>query len=699
MKGFHATMIKDAKNIIDYWYLTEFFTQEEFPRDSRENQKAIISLLQNQNREKEKKVHSFSLFHDFPPEMEITDILSHDMKMYKHHPITSNVLHLCIGKMKREIFTTKLYEVLELKDERVEQDYSEICLLGLQLDADGMYIPESFNISPFIWGVYRCYQSKQLNDSVLSAKEYEKTIADIEECINKDKPLKIVDIEEIFFKTYDKMIEPLQSIECERIASGCIIYHRYDTQKTFDSTDDKQNDYSNLRKGFYAKDLKLINNALSEASNSFLKYIVGLSREQIGDTIAPKRVDIRVDKFELEYWLRATFAPLGKWPSKYAPGLMQQVAINIYGTDNQQDDTIFSVNGPPGTGKTTLLKEIVASNVVNRAIYMCEHYLHADDAFIENIFTGGDNNGSYDKYTKYYYSFRDKNFTDYGMLVSSCNNAAVENITKELPDGENLLDSISLDLENEDMQEGFKTIRELFDANLSKDEETYILFNDENKRESTSLKDVYFTYLAQQLLNNEKAWGLISAPLGKNSNIKSYCYNVLTPLRNSFYSNEKIKIRDANYQKAKEVFLKQLDTVKRLRNEMIKYSEMSLRATEFEENKKNDIKELEQKKNDLNNKYYLEKQLLGKLREKEKESLHKVHLDENNLSHYKNIEAVFKYKELELEKKFEDLCNNLIKKEDNLNIFEKIFFKYLKSEKTRQIREMRFKRDELILNI
>lgn len=78
---------------------------------------------------------------------------------------------------------------------------------------------------------------------------------------------------------------------------------------------------------------------------------------------------------------------LGKWPSRYNPALMQQIAINIANVNSNNDtdidaQTIFSVNGPPGTGKTTLLKEVIVDNIVNRAMRLTE-YRSADDAFTE----------------------------------------------------------------------------------------------------------------------------------------------------------------------------------------------------------------------------------------------------------------------------------------------------------------------------
>lgn len=61
-----------------------------------------------------------------------------------------------------------------------------------------------------------------------------------------------------------------------------------------------------------------------------------------------ERVQIDTDVTQMQNWLKADTFPLGAWPSQYSPSLMQQLGINIATCGKQ---TIFSVNGPPGTGK------------------------------------------------------------------------------------------------------------------------------------------------------------------------------------------------------------------------------------------------------------------------------------------------------------------------------------------------------------
>lgn len=53
---------------------------------------------------------------------------------------------------------------------------------------------------------------------------------------------------------------------------------------------------------------------------------------------------------------------------------MQQVAVNLsIGFDNNQ---IRSVNGPPGTGKTTLLKDIFAELIVEQSYEIAKNSLN-----------------------------------------------------------------------------------------------------------------------------------------------------------------------------------------------------------------------------------------------------------------------------------------------------------------------------------
>lgn len=132
-------------------------------------------------------------------------------------------------------------------------------------------------------------------------------------------------------------------------------------------------------------------------------------KKSILDTIRPEKI------------------PSGRWldPISNQQSLMQQFAIN--GAFNLlKEKGIFSVNGPPGTGKTSLLREIIAENIVARATSL-SHFNTAQQTFI------GKHAISFENYDPIFVSELDPSLLGYEMLIVSSNNTAVQNLSKELP--------------------------------------------------------------------------------------------------------------------------------------------------------------------------------------------------------------------------------------------------------------------------
>lgn len=126
---------------------------------------------------------------------------------------------------------------------------------------------------------------------------------------------------------------------------------------------------------------------------------------------------------ELRDALRCLFAqsvPVGRYASPYLPTLLQQIAINQ--ALELREGQVLAVNGPPGTGKTTLLKEIIANLVVKRALEIAR--LKGEVFTSEGLL--------HDKVCKF------------KMVVVSNNNAAVENVTLELPKLEGVKEALSM---------------------------------------------------------------------------------------------------------------------------------------------------------------------------------------------------------------------------------------------------------------
>lgn len=149
-------------------------------------------------------------------------------------------------------------------------------------------------------------------------------------------------------------------------------------------------------------------------------------RRYLGVTPPSTRTDVLQDETALQEAIAPKQTPLGRWPSpgRHSLVTLQQASVNI--ALKGQDGGILGVNGPPGTGKTTLLRDIVAGVVVERATAM----LTFDDPAAAFTHSGEKLRAG----AAWLHLYRvHPSLRGFELVVASTNNKAVENVSRELP--------------------------------------------------------------------------------------------------------------------------------------------------------------------------------------------------------------------------------------------------------------------------
>jgi len=343
----------------------------------------------------------------------------------KSRPKSSLYYAVYLGAIDMERATTQLLSVYQ--DSRVERpSISGLAALGVVLlDKRGIPIPDTgLALSSFGWAYARALQGR-LND--LSAWEA------AEEALKKG-------LENLIYEQdQDGNVAPFSFKKTEQVyrwlIKNCEIPEVDSKPPNFATRIfqpfSKGEPEAPLLNSFFLNDLQRVRHAVetNQIGHGLSQYL-GISK--------PERLyDVLAEKHHLEHALEPRYMPLSRWPSqgRHALVLLQQAAVN-HATKELKSGGLFSVNGPPGTGKTTLLRDIVASVLLERSKALCA-FQNPDDAF-EHAGQMKLGNGFV-----HLYKLNDS-LRGHEIVVASTNNGAVENVSKELP----LRKQIAEDIEN-----------------------------------------------------------------------------------------------------------------------------------------------------------------------------------------------------------------------------------------------------------
>lgn len=283
---------------------------------------------------------------------------------------------------------------------------------------------------------------------------------------------------------------------------------------------------------FFVSDIEM---AKKSPNRTLIDCIEGVKDDQ--------RIEIDENKEIIEHFLHPSQLPDGRWPSQteFRLSLMQQVAVNQI---TRSDKKISSVNGPPGTGKTTLLKDVFAHYVVERGKELAK---------LDSPKKAFEKTKLHETDDKDVYLLKEA-ISKYKMVVASSNNGAVENISKDLPK----LEEIIRNPDNCAFPEYEKDYAELAqELNV-------------------------FSETAEDLIG-EKAWGLFSGIFGRSKNINKVLDHLLKQDKDSigFAKMLQNENNDLSYQELmkewkahQQLFLEELKNVENLKNESIKAFEV-----------------------------------------------------------------------------------------------------------------------------